>query len=122
MKVFYERLKENGKPGKAALVAVMRKLAVLANAILKRETPWVPLDELHSLASSEESASSDEQDDTEAEAPSEESGSSDASVAGQTETSAAASSDEADGEALPAPGEAPAAASSDPQSSDRTQG
>ncbi len=122
MKVFYERLKENGKPGKAALVAVMRKLAVLANAILKRETPWVPLDELHSLASSEESASSDEQDETEAEAPSEELGSSDASVAAPIKTSAAAPSDEAVGEALPAPGEAPASASSDPQSSDRTQG
>ncbi len=120
MKAFYERLKENGKPGKAALAAVMRKLAVLANAILKRGTPWVPLDELRSLAPSEESASSDEQDETAAAAPSEESGSSDASVAAPTGTSA--SLDEADGEALPAPGEAPAAASSDPPSSDRTQG
>ncbi len=120
MKPFYERLKENGKPGKAALVAVMRKLAVLANAILKRGTPWVPLDELRSLAPSEELGSSDEQDETAAAAPSEESGSSDASVAAPTGTSA--SLDEADGEALPAPGEAPAAASSDPQSSDRTQG
>ncbi len=119
MKAFYERLTDRGKPGKVALTAVMRKLAVLANAILKRGTPWVPLDELHSLISSEESASSDEQDETAAAAPSEESGSSDASVAAPTGTSA--SLDEADGEALPAPGEAPAA-SSDPQSSDRTQG
>ncbi len=120
MKAFYERLTDRGKPGKVALTAVMRKLAVLANAILKRGTPWVPSDELPSLALSEESASSDEQDETAAAAPSEESGSSDASVAAPTGTSA--SLDEADGEALPAPGEAPAAASSDPPSSDRTQG
>lgn len=32
---FYKRLRENGKPGKVALVAVMRKLIIQINAIMK---------------------------------------------------------------------------------------
>jgi transposase len=35
LKVFYERLRANGKGGKVALVAVMRKLVELFNHILK---------------------------------------------------------------------------------------
>jgi transposase len=35
LKPFYERLRAAGKPGKVALVALMRKLAELANLLLK---------------------------------------------------------------------------------------
>jgi transposase len=38
LKVFYERLRANGKGGKVALVAVMRKLVELFNHILKDDT------------------------------------------------------------------------------------
>ncbi len=38
---FYQRLKSRGKPGKVALVAVMRKLLLILNAIAHRGTPWV---------------------------------------------------------------------------------
>ena len=41
MRSFYQRLKDNGKNSKLALVAVMRKLMILASSILKRGTPWV---------------------------------------------------------------------------------
>jgi transposase len=37
---FYERLLEAGKPKKVALVACMRKLLSILNAILKHRTPW----------------------------------------------------------------------------------
>jgi transposase len=40
MKAVYERLKQAGKPAKVALVAVMRKLLHVLNAIIKRGTPW----------------------------------------------------------------------------------
>ncbi|MFZ0888396.1 MAG: transposase [Candidatus Binataceae bacterium] len=36
----YRRLRERGKPAKVALVAVMRKLIVTLNAMLKHNTPW----------------------------------------------------------------------------------
>jgi transposase len=43
LKAFYERLTNTArKPHKVAIVAVMRKLIVLANLILKRNTPWQP--------------------------------------------------------------------------------
>jgi len=42
-KAFYRRLIEEGKPRKVAIVAVARKLIVLANAILKSGQPWNPL-------------------------------------------------------------------------------
>ena len=42
IKVFYERLRAKGKPGKLALVAVMRKLLILVNTVLERGTKWVP--------------------------------------------------------------------------------
>ena len=38
---FYQRLRERGKTGKVALVAVMRKLLLVLNAIAQRGTPWV---------------------------------------------------------------------------------
>ena len=40
MKAFYLRLTANGKPPKAALVAVARKLLVLANVLLANDRPW----------------------------------------------------------------------------------
>lgn len=41
IKTFYQRLRKRGKPGKVALVAVMRKLLLMLNAVEKRGTPWV---------------------------------------------------------------------------------
>lgn len=40
--VFHRRMVEKGKPGKVALVAAMRKLLTILNAILKSNTPWNP--------------------------------------------------------------------------------
>jgi transposase len=42
LRSFYERLRSAGKTPKVALVACMRKLIVILNAILKHETPWQP--------------------------------------------------------------------------------
>ena len=39
---FYQGLRRRGKPGKVALVAVMRKLLLRLHAIAHRGTPWVP--------------------------------------------------------------------------------
>lgn len=39
-KAFYKRLVQDGKPRKVAIVAVARKLVVLANAITKSNKPW----------------------------------------------------------------------------------
>lgn len=41
IKTFYMGLRKRGKPGKVALVAVMRKLLLMLNAVAKRGTPWV---------------------------------------------------------------------------------
>ena len=38
---FYEGLRRRGKPGKVALVAVMRKLLLHLNAVARRGTPWI---------------------------------------------------------------------------------
>ena len=38
---FYQGLRQRGKPGNVAVVAVMRKLLLQLNAIARRETPWV---------------------------------------------------------------------------------
>jgi transposase len=38
----FRELRRAGKPGKLALVAVMRKLLVILNAMLKTQTPWRP--------------------------------------------------------------------------------
>ena len=40
LKPFYLRLRGAGKPAKVALVAVMRKLLLILNAILKTNTAW----------------------------------------------------------------------------------
>jgi transposase len=42
MKAKYSHLIETGKPAKLALTAIMRKLVVLANALLKANRPWTP--------------------------------------------------------------------------------
>jgi transposase len=39
---FYQRLRANGKPAKVALVAVMRTLLTILNAIIKQHAPWNP--------------------------------------------------------------------------------
>ena len=39
---FYQGLRQRGKAGKVALVAVMRKLLLHLNAIARRGTPWSP--------------------------------------------------------------------------------
>ena len=40
MKAFADRLKKQGKQGKVVLVACMRKLLVILNAMVKQNTPW----------------------------------------------------------------------------------
>ena len=42
LRATYERLVAAGKPKKLALVAVMRKLIVLANALLREGRKWAP--------------------------------------------------------------------------------
>ena len=42
VKTFYERLLAAGKPKKVALVACMRKLLVILNAMLRNRTSWSP--------------------------------------------------------------------------------
>ena len=39
---YYQGLRQRGKPGKVALVAVMRKLLLHLSAVARRGTPWVP--------------------------------------------------------------------------------
>lgn len=39
---FHGRLRAAGKPNKLALVACMRKLLTILNAMLKHRTPWSP--------------------------------------------------------------------------------
>jgi len=40
IRAFYQRLKAAGKPTKAVLVACMRKLLVILNAMVRTNTPW----------------------------------------------------------------------------------
>ncbi|MGI9040090.1 MAG: IS110 family transposase [Gemmatimonadales bacterium] len=40
LRAFYQRLRTVGKPPKVALVATMRKLLTILNAMLARQTPW----------------------------------------------------------------------------------
>ena len=42
IKVFAERLKLAGKPGKVVIVACMRKLLTIMNAVIKNNAPWHP--------------------------------------------------------------------------------
>lgn len=48
---FYERLRKTGKPPKVALVACMRKLLSILNAMLKAKTPWMTSQALSCSAS-----------------------------------------------------------------------
>jgi transposase len=43
LKAFYQRLRAAGKAPKVALVACMRKLLTILNAMLKHRTPWSPV-------------------------------------------------------------------------------
>lgn len=43
IRTFYLRLRQAGKPAKVALVACMRKLLTILNAILTHQTPWQPI-------------------------------------------------------------------------------
>ena len=43
MRVFYQRLTDCGKPHQVAITAVIRKLVVLANALLRDDRLWQPL-------------------------------------------------------------------------------
>jgi len=43
IRVFYARLRTAGKPAKVALVACMRKLLTILNAMLRSGTPWRPV-------------------------------------------------------------------------------
>ena len=42
-RAFYDKLTARGRPKKVALVAMMRKLLTILNAILRDHTPWRPL-------------------------------------------------------------------------------
>jgi len=42
LKPFYRRLRAGGKPAKLALVAAMRRLLLILNAILKSQSAWRP--------------------------------------------------------------------------------
>ncbi len=42
LRLFYQNLRQRGKPGNVALVAVMRKLLLQLNALARRGSPWVP--------------------------------------------------------------------------------
>lgn len=42
LKTKYEELTKAGKPPKVAITAVMRKLIVLANALLRKNRKWQP--------------------------------------------------------------------------------
>ena len=41
-KRFYQRLRDNGKPPKVAITAVMRKLIILANSLVAQNRAWTP--------------------------------------------------------------------------------
>jgi len=43
LKTFYQRLRDNGKKPKLALTAVMRKLVVLANTLVRQNRTWAPI-------------------------------------------------------------------------------
>ena len=40
LKAVYDRLRARGKPAKVALVALMRKLVILANVLVRDERTW----------------------------------------------------------------------------------
>lgn len=42
LSAFFKALKARGVPHKKAIIAVARKLIILANAVIKRQSPWTP--------------------------------------------------------------------------------
>jgi transposase len=42
LRTYYQRLRDAGKPSKVALVAVMRKLLTIVNAMMKHQLKWQP--------------------------------------------------------------------------------
>lgn len=42
IRAFYQRLRGAGKPAKVALTACVRKLLIVLNAVVRRETAWMP--------------------------------------------------------------------------------
>jgi transposase len=42
IRAFYDRLKSRGKPHKVAIVACMRKILTILNAMVRESTPWTP--------------------------------------------------------------------------------
>ena len=42
MKQLYQRLTAEGKPHKVAVVAIMRKLIILANVLVRDDREWAP--------------------------------------------------------------------------------
>lgn len=42
IRAYYERLKSRGKPHKVAMVACMRKMLTILNAMVRQSTPWTP--------------------------------------------------------------------------------
>ena len=42
LKAKYEKLRAAGKPAKVAIVAIMRKLIEMANALIKADRMWTP--------------------------------------------------------------------------------
>jgi transposase len=42
IRAFYDRLKSRGKPHKVAMVACMRKMLTILNAMVRQSTPWTP--------------------------------------------------------------------------------
>lgn len=42
IRAFYQRLKSRGKPHKVAMVACMRKMLTILNAMVRQSTPWTP--------------------------------------------------------------------------------
>lgn len=40
MKMFYERLRQAGKPPRVALIAVLRKILTVLNSVITRQTSW----------------------------------------------------------------------------------
>jgi transposase len=41
LRTFYQQLRARGKAGKIAIAAVMRKLLIVLNSVVSRQTPWV---------------------------------------------------------------------------------
>ena len=40
MQAFYRRIRDAGKPAKVALIAVIRKVVVMLNAMIKNDSLW----------------------------------------------------------------------------------